>query len=172
MPNVCNSLLNIYGSESCIDSVLLDLVNNKNELSFDVSLPTPRTLLNVSEHKMDEETKKYHIQKFGYCDWYHWRINNWGTKWDAFNTSIERVGTNHVKIVFDTAWCIPMPWLEFISFKHHELLFEIIYILEMSKRGILTIQDGRIRNTSTAYFQEEYEDLDESFEIEGTNNNL
>ncbi len=39
--------------------------------------------------------------------WYDWNINNWGTKWDAYNTYIEDYGSS-VSMSFQTAWAPPV----------------------------------------------------------------
>ena len=41
-------------------------------------------------------------EKYGYETWYDWRINNWGTKWNAFDSSI----TDNT-VIFTTAWSAP-----------------------------------------------------------------
>lgn len=39
--------------------------------------------------------------------WYWWRVNNWGTKWDASIHDIHWVDDYNVVLVFDTAWSPP-----------------------------------------------------------------
>lgn len=41
-------------------------------------------------------------------DWYHWRINNWGTKWGAKSTYILNDSDTELEFEFLTAWCHPM----------------------------------------------------------------
>ena len=43
------------------------------------------------------------IQKYGASNWYDWRINNWGTKWNSHDATW--YGDDCV--VFDTAWSVP-----------------------------------------------------------------
>lgn len=43
------------------------------------------------------------IIKYGFPTWYEWRIANWGTKWNAFDTEI--LSNDEVK--FQTAWNCP-----------------------------------------------------------------
>lgn len=40
--------------------------------------------------------------------WYGWNVGNWGTKWDAYETAVERRG-NFMNIWFTTAWDVPEP---------------------------------------------------------------
>lgn len=50
-------------------------------------------------HKYLDNMKNYHAY-----DWYDWRINRWGTKWNACDAAW--YGDNMV--VFDTAWSTPV----------------------------------------------------------------
>jgi hypothetical protein len=49
--------------------------------------------------------------KYGAFTWYDWCCENWGTKWNASDTSIN-VDRGEVTIYFDTAWSLPMPVIE------------------------------------------------------------
>ena len=40
-------------------------------------------------------------------DWYWWRVNNWGTKWDISTHSVDWVDDVTCVMVFDTAWSPP-----------------------------------------------------------------
>ncbi len=47
--------------------------------------------------------------------WYNWRVENWGTKWNAYD--VDEVGRSDgpypsVKFKFDTAWAPPLPIIE------------------------------------------------------------
>lgn len=41
----------------------------------------------------------------GIICWYDWQVQNWGTKWNAYD--IERIADNEIR--FDTAWSTPTP---------------------------------------------------------------
>ena len=43
--------------------------------------------------------------------WYHWNIQNWGTKWDitAQQVEIEYEDDEQLEVSFDTAWAPPEP---------------------------------------------------------------
>ena len=49
------------------------------------------------------------ILNYGYDTWYDWRCANWGTKWDAYDTYIDK--ENNI-IEFNTAWSCPLPILD------------------------------------------------------------
>jgi len=52
---------------------------------------------------------KANIDQHGHTDWYGWRIENWGTKWDVeanqIRVLIDEPGT--LELAFDTAWSPP-----------------------------------------------------------------
>lgn len=46
------------------------------------------------------------------ANWYDWRIENWGTKWDIYDVSWTRIDDNTISLHFDTAWSPPVPVFE------------------------------------------------------------
>ena len=40
-------------------------------------------------------------------DWYEWRLDNWGTKWDVYDSTCDRIGANTLQLMFSTAWSPP-----------------------------------------------------------------
>ena len=72
-----------------------------------------------------EKGKAYYsnVEKYGFADWYHWSIANWGTKWNAYETQILDGDT----IMFDTAWAAPLPIIEALSKKYWRVPIYIKY---------------------------------------------
>ena len=78
------------------------------------------------------------VAKYGAKDWYDWRIQNWGTKWDAIDSCVhsESYGGDmdayiedllrygEVIITFDTAWSPPCEWMQNVSERFPLLWFE------------------------------------------------
>ena len=72
---------------------------------------------NLSKYKTDESFqesielgKKYldNYIKYGYCNWYDWCVDNWGTKWNVENeVSVMDLDDANYEITFDTAWSCP-----------------------------------------------------------------
>lgn len=62
------------------------------------------------------------VQLYGTKNWYDWCINTWGTKWNAYDQSIE----NNI-ITFDTAWSTPFPVILQLSAQFPEALFKVNY---------------------------------------------
>ena len=59
----------------------------------------------------------FRIGKFASSDkqdirWYDWRLQNWGTKWDACHVQITRDDKDYLEICFDTAWSPATPVIE------------------------------------------------------------
>ena len=67
--------------------------------------------------KLVDEYRK----KFGHSDWYNWRIENWGTKWNAY----EQVQIDENVIEFQTAWSTPFALLVNLSELFSEVTFEV-----------------------------------------------
>lgn len=103
MPNNVTTKIKFYGIQSNIDKVLLLIEGNGGErIDFDKLIPMPD---HIYRGNLGEEERQLH----GANNWYDWRIENWGTKWNAYDTSLNKdVNT----IVFDTAWSCPFPVLE------------------------------------------------------------
>jgi len=40
-------------------------------------------------------------------DWYEWRLDNWGTKWDIYDSNCDRIDANTLQLLFYTAWSPP-----------------------------------------------------------------
>lgn len=55
------------------------------------------------------------LREYGASTWYSWRINNWGTKWNAYSCGMEFCEGDCAKVFFETAWSAPHPILEKLS---------------------------------------------------------
>lgn len=64
----------------------------------------------------------YNRQKFGFPDWYDWRINHWGTKWNAVCEEEDAAMDGLPE--FRTAWNMPEGWLRTLA-KHVD--FTLLY---------------------------------------------
>jgi hypothetical protein len=51
---------------------------------------------------------------FDHC-WSDWNRNNWGTKWNAYDTHIEPIEGDLCELRFDTAWSHPFPVVEALA---------------------------------------------------------
>lgn len=80
--------------------------------------------LQIREHNA---RKIYNMRTYGYEDWYSWRIDEWGTKWDVGKDAgvrklAFRKGATSVTLSFDSAWSPP---IAFYAKMHDQLGFDI-----------------------------------------------
>lgn len=103
MPNWCENMLEVSGSQKEISLFKNYLKQGKNELDFMMILPPPNNEWN-----------------------YDWCVDNWGTKWEPEDIN---AGWNPELAVFDfwTAWGPPVGiWAE-LARKFPNLVFEARY---------------------------------------------
>lgn len=117
MPNHVSNRLTITGAfapvrtirDTCFtDNVDPDAIN----MDFNAIIPTPAYIY------QDNLVQGSSEQKNG-RNWYDWNIENWGTKWNAYDTVIlqdipdhpipDYDGNHTLQAVFDTAWSPPTP---------------------------------------------------------------
>jgi hypothetical protein len=100
MPNYVHNVLTVIGSKKDIDTFYNEnKENDEHELSFNINVPEPEK-----------------------CNWYNWRCENWGCKWDASNISYD-----DGQYIFTTPWSPPISWLKTVSIKYSKLTFNIQY---------------------------------------------
>ena len=63
------------------------------------------------------------ILKYGYPNWYAWRCDRWGTKWNVLESSREKRNV----ILFQTAWSLPDNLLKTLSSKFGDTTFKVTY---------------------------------------------
>ena len=93
MPNHCNNQLTLASGEdllSVLNPYLIEATScGYTEYTFDFQKIIP----------MDEKLLEGE-------DWYGWRVENWGTKWDGYDG---RFNDDQTTFTFDTAWSPPLP---------------------------------------------------------------
>ena len=75
----------------------------------------------------DEEAKRSEELKnlYGHDNWYDWRMQHWGVKWDASN-SIKIYNKNTLIYEFSTPWGCPVNALDEIALKYPQLKFTVV----------------------------------------------
>jgi hypothetical protein len=77
-------------------------------------------------------------------DWYLWRCENWGTKWNALDTTFAREGES-ILLSFDTAWAPPVPIFHEVARRFPNLRVEGSLIEEMYNFGAnILCQNGNV----------------------------
>lgn len=91
-----------------------------------------------------EELYEYNHNVDGIPFWWGWNVANWGTKWDACETSIVEDKVNLLQYRFDTAWAMPMPVMVEASKQYKDLTFHIHYEEEQGWGGEVTLINGEV----------------------------
>jgi len=81
--------------------------------------------------------------------WYDWNVNNWGTKWDAGEPSVEEISPTEVTYQFETAWSPPMPVLVTLSTQYPELNIELEWEEEQGFGGACVLINGEVEVTDS-----------------------
>ena len=73
------------------------------------------------------------------ADWYHWRVTNWETKWNAVDAEIIDDG-----FIFDTAWAAPLPVIKKLSELFPNFRFNLTWSDEDAGQncGQITYENG------------------------------
>jgi hypothetical protein len=118
MPNHCNNQLTLASGGNILD-VLNPYIIDSGEMGggcrdyeFDFQSIIP----------MDDELLKTK-------DWYNWRVENWGTKWNGYDGRFNC--DDFSSFTFDTAWAPPLPIIKKLA----ELTGET-FILEYIEYGM------------------------------------
>ena len=80
------------------------------ETCQEYSFSNPRGEVGELPVYSDEPCKGLHFASTGHQDdrWYNWRVQNWGTKWDAYTMEIDDTDMPHgFEVTFETAWSPP-----------------------------------------------------------------
>lgn len=105
------------------------------------------------------------INKYGYTDWYEWRLANWGCKWNSCNSFIAH---DKKTICFDTAWVPSIQIINKLSRMHPELKITYDYAEEQTgfMSGHIEYENGEqiVKEEFKPYSKEAYE---MSFELWG-----
>jgi hypothetical protein len=110
MPTYCDNRLVVSGKPDDVQLFVSQVRTDEQPLSFEEISPTPPELMAEG--------------------WYEWRIENWGTKWDAgfnFESSSSRITRSKASYVFCTAWGPPLAWLASASKLFPRLTFRLDY---------------------------------------------
>ena len=137
MPNWCSNRVTISGDEKDVQALkkaVKGYSNKFNKLfSFDAIIPFPDELNGIGSPvtiKTQEEIDQYMIDradsewsmsnipitqersqelydKYGADNWYDWCIENWTSKWDACDISLDDDESDHLTYRFETPWGPP-----------------------------------------------------------------
>lgn len=113
MPNWVKNIVS-FSDPKALKHMLVKDKNGNDYFDFNQAIPMPKELedskLEYPDKRTDEEIKAL-VDKYGASDWYHWSIENWGTKWNASEVYV----IDDCTVEFDTAWSTPAPVLQALS---------------------------------------------------------
>ena len=121
MPNHCFNTLTVEGPKSIV--IIDSLFDDKHNVDFNNVIKMPEQLDIGAVPLKPNETMLKNKKETGYYSWCDWSIENWGTKWNAYES--RRVGDNTVE--FLTAWSPPIPVIEELSKKYPDHVFKLSY---------------------------------------------
>jgi len=115
MPNWCENKLGISGPEGELNLFLLRAKGEEGKpLSFQSLYPMPEELAGTSSPGDSP-------------NWYDWRVQHWGTKWDVGDVHAAEGSATSVEFSFDTAWAPPTALIEKVSEDFPGLRFRLDY---------------------------------------------
>jgi hypothetical protein len=137
MPNWCDNDLFIYGSEQDLKKIKEQVTNEAGEFDFGKIVPEPTTPDYFKDNLSSEDMKQHPL------NWYEWRIENWGTKWNASDSQIGEVKDDQLQVWFNTAWAPAIPVTTELSKQYPNVRIEHKYIEEgMDFCGVIELQNG------------------------------
>ena len=105
----CENRVEVHGYEYEDELKAFKELVTSDDCGFDFNkiLPMPDALESTvkgSEHVPSEELK----EKYGFDNWYDWRIHNWGTKWNVDDPLDDMNDEgDYIEYRFETAWAPP-----------------------------------------------------------------
>ena len=127
MPNHCHNRVTFYSAntdavaklkqiftdENCFTQIIPEPDwHNTPLMSSDVkeySFSEPRGQVGELPQYVEDPWRRLVFKSTGKQDdrWYDWRIQNWDTKWDAYDVVVTDDDPESVEIEFNTAWSPP-----------------------------------------------------------------
>ena len=110
MPNWCNNTITLTGPKEKITAIYAK-AKEDNALLQQLK-PMPEALEGTTSPSPTEGKVQPLVD--GFDNWYDWRVQNWGSKWDvdADNLELSEDGTT-IEGWFDSAWAPPIHAYEY-----------------------------------------------------------
>jgi len=120
MPNHCHNRVTVYGSGNDTDETRAQIAKIKgifeDEAIFTHFIPEPDWATTPNKDGelpiQPSGDNPFHMPWFKSTDraddrWYDWRLQNWDTKWDAYDVEVTDDDPDQLEVTFNTAWCPP-----------------------------------------------------------------
>lgn len=168
MPNHVTNQLSITSDKQTIDKIKQEIFVDE-KFDFNRISPMPEILSSmVSSSDIDEakfrlglknrySTTNSNIDEFvveqlinaykqtGFVYWYDFALENWGTKWNAYEVHIT-MNNENINVQFETAWSTPEPIIRKFSLLYPHAEFKVAYADEDfgANCGNYVYKDGEI----------------------------
>ena len=182
MPNWCDNQITITGPNSVIDKIekIVKNEDSKNGL-LNFFYPMPKELEDTTSPS--SSAKKPQPMVDGFDNWYDWRCENWGTKWDVNEfygvdrqyLTEQNEGESIISFGFSSAWSPPIgAYDKFMDMGHNVEIKAYYYEGGCDFMGVWDNGDDRCYTISDTapdgskdefWDTEEGEMLDEMFNI-------
>ena len=110
MPNWCDNQITITGPSSVIDKIekiVREDDSHENNGLLNFFRPMPKELEGTTSPSSSADKPQPMIE--GFDNWYDWRCENWGTKWEVCEFyGVDRQGDT-ISFGFSSAWAPPIP---------------------------------------------------------------
>ena len=146
MPNWVKNKVTVKG-DSEQKKTLFEMFSKR--VDFEKIVPMPEELKNtISPVRYERLTHEERIKcnelkrKYGADNWYDWAWKNWGTKWNACDSIIDK---SESTMEFDTAWATPGKIFILLSKQFDKLVFTVEYADEDLgyNCGVAEYQNGK-----------------------------
>jgi hypothetical protein len=137
MPNWCNNTIQITADKATIKRIEQSLNSEDDDAGFlNVLYPMPKALQNTTKGPEASEAEEKQrsaelIKECGFDNWYDWRVEHWGTKWnvnESYGTAKISNDGQTIEFGFDTAWSPPTgAYHNFLSKNPKASLFATYY---------------------------------------------
>lgn len=152
---ICTCLIDFTPLFSTLPDTISNLLNNhkygvlSNRLKASTAMESitgkRKSVKDFNEKEFDQFIQCVkNIRKHGLSTWYDWSVENWGTKWNAYQQNDERNTSD--TIFFQTAWNSSYKIIGKLSEKFPSIAFKLTYADEDSgsNAGVIDFKNGAI----------------------------
>ena len=138
MPNWCRNRVTVSGTEEDISKLSEIFSDTKSIFNHIIQSPDWKRLPNEKGEfpqleRMKNPKGEVMWETYNFPDgknddrWYYWCIDNWGTKWDVSELSIDYDDVEVLELTFSTAWSPPEGVMEELKNRYPDLGFSCFY---------------------------------------------
>ena len=96
MPNNTDNRVILSHDDTQMIDMIYNIMNTEDTPLCQTLIPMPKEL--EGTHAPNDTP-----------NWYDWCVDNWGTKWDIYDATCDRMDANTLVLDFYTAWSPPFP---------------------------------------------------------------